>query len=224
MKLKTDQRLDNASDVKEMANIDNEIEFHNDLIKKQTKNLKTFTQLLVRQNKMVGEIAVKMNILKIRLAKVKNDPELEQKISQLKHNFDQQAKPLQQIKDQIAKYESDITNSKREAGKLSDRYTELINKVEIIQGDKVNYEYSPEQIKSAKDKIKTDVAIDPVKWIKKIKLNPSSLLQIVNVDKFAKLVAEKNLRNKDKSFGIYKFLETKQHNNTDYNIFLYEVY
>ena len=223
MKLKTDQRLDNASDVKEMANIDSEIEFHNDLIKKQTKNLKTFTQLLARQNKMVSALAIKLNVLKIRLANHKDDaPELEKKISGFEHSLEQQRSPLQQIKDQIEKYESDITNSKREAGKLSDRYTGLINKVEASQGNKLNYEYSPEQIKTAKDKIKTDIATDPIKWVKKLKLSSGSLLQIVNVDKFAKLVAEKNIKNKDKSFGLYKFLETKQHNNTDYNIFLYE--
>jgi hypothetical protein len=78
-------------------------------------------------------------------------------------------------------------NSRVEINKILDdlnsEYTKILNGIDDVYGDKINYEYSNEQIEHAKRNIMMDVMSDPIKWIKRTDITPQKLLHIINIDK-----------------------------------------
>ena len=115
-------------------------------------------------------------------------------------------------------YKTTIINFEEQIKKLSEEYTTIVSTLENDHKDKINYEYSKDQIKQAKDKIARNIMSDPMKWIKYIKIKPDELIDYIYIDDMVTLIAEEFKVN-IKSFWNYKFLNKIDNNGIDYYIF-----
>lgn len=222
MKLKTSQISDNNSELQRLKQIDNDIENHNHQTKVAQKVIKTITKHLNRTQKTINDLNDKIKALTIRANQVikdlANHQMIQDKINSYEYMLGQYETEKTNLSNQVDEYTKKMSSTKEQINVLSDEYTEIINNLEQTYDDKVNYEYSIEQTKDAKNKIHLDVISNPVSWMKKMNLSFEDIIGLLDVNAFAEKLSEQLIQNVQ-SFNQYKLKDQITHNGTQYYIF-----
>jgi hypothetical protein len=223
MKLKTDNIDTNKFDLNQIHAIDDVISKNNYNLKGYHRDLKRLINQNEKTEKHINNLQAKVDVFKIRAKQVGNNSELSVamngQVSEFNKIIANQTLQLNFDRQHQHELEELVFKLQKETDQLSDTYTSLINNVESAYQDKSNYEYSPDQLRAAKDKIRLNVISNPVKWIEKLKLKPQDVLSMVNVGGLASLMSDQLCKNV-KSFGGYKLVAAITENKTPYYIFI----
>jgi len=222
MKLKTDNILENNSDLEELKQIEEKMGNYNMQIKQYEKAINLNDNNIKKHTKIVNGIKAKLEVFKIRADQLKDDTnrqnDIKFKIVDYTRALEFNEKELQKFLNTKKQFESVMEDEKQKLNELSDKYTEIINTIDQKHGDKANYEYSKEQIKDVKNKIQKNVLANPAEWVKKLKLGAEKMLEIINKDSFGDIMTNEFIKNV-KSFGNHKLIADIEENNTKYYIF-----
>jgi hypothetical protein len=223
MKLKSDQIDENKFDLARLNQIEESLNETQKLIKNKERSIKNLTYDIQSFEKNIAAHQAKLGVLKIRVKQIKDNPELlmtlNGKIDGYNTLIGRKSKDLTGLIDFKAADELQLKNAEAVYEQLSTEYTDIVNEIEATNQIKTNYEYSPEQIKKAKDKIALNVAEDPIKWIKKLRLKPENIIKFFDVDKLAQKMRAQFMHHV-KNIGPYKFVsEKKLFNKETYYIF-----
>jgi hypothetical protein len=187
LKLKTDNSFKNNEDIKRLKDIDDDIYAHNETIKTLDKLLKKNDRETNIIRKRFNDADKKLKVLQIREKALKDDSDKSINISQSVSIMKQNVSELRNKLIELMSDKQSKNNSRVEINKIFDdlnsEYTKILNGIDDVYGDKINYEYSNEQIEHAKRNIMMDVMSDPVKWIKRTDITHQKLLDIINIDK-----------------------------------------
>ena len=222
IKLKTAKIDENNDSLHRLKIIDNELAE----IKEKITNIKHFSNKVQREadkiNKGLAINKEKLETLQIRSKQIKPDSEkygeVMNRISYFENLISIDQKNVGFKETTVMEYKTTIINFEEQIKKLSEEYTTIVSTLENDHKDKINYEYSKDQIKQAKDKIARNIMSDPMKWIKYIKIKPDELIDYIYIDDMVTLIAEEFKVN-IKSFWNYKFLNKIDNNGIDYYIF-----
>lgn len=225
VKLKTANIVNNKSDLQQLSQLDNEMMAHDQALKTLNKTIQATNRKIKQLGKLLDDQHNRLGVLKIRAEQVKSDAI---KYNNIQHKINEYSRVIElngneqiqhiQLKNQL---EKNAKSLQIKYNNLSDEYAEMINQIELTYGDKVNYEYSHEQLNDAKDKIKRNIISNPVDWIKKLKLTPAQLIELVDLNKLSEILYNQMATN-IKSFGPYKLVNSRELNKTPYYIFVYE--
>jgi hypothetical protein len=226
LKLKTGQIMDNNSDLDRLKQIDVDIVLYEDKMKLIEKNIKFHIRHIEKHNKILNDLQTRLGVLKIRAEQVKNVNtkynDVQQKISEYTRSIELYQKEQDEHVSTKNNLENDLTKLKNKLNEYSDEYTDIINKLDSINSDKTNYEYSNQQLKDAKDAIQKNVVSNPLSWIQKLHLTPEKILELVDLNKMGDVLFGQLVKNV-KSFGPYKYVGSITENKTDYYIFTNEI-
>lgn len=226
MKLKTEKINDNNDDLIRLKQLDND----QDTVQKQIGELKrisvNFDIKIKRADKQLEELRSKLGTLRIRSEQLKDDTKRQNdilfKINEYSRviEFNENERNEYVVNKNII--DDDIKKQEKLLSTWSDEYLGVLNRLDLIYRDKVNYEYSNQQISDAKDKIYQNVAANPMEWINKLKLKPVDILDIISIDSWA--IGMFNEWGKNiKSFGEYKLINQIKIDNINYLIFTNEI-